>query len=163
MHTKIWMEDFMKMKKDEMITKELLDLFEETFDKVTGFYLDQKSSLFETIESLTSEEVSRTRGNTNTTIAAQLNHILFYIIVLQEYITDKRTGKTDWDESWILKTVDDEEWIVMKNELRKEYAKLRDFVKNIETWNNEDDFSGVVSILVHCAYHLGSVRQLIKV
>ena len=90
----------MSTEKDKMITKEILDLFEETFEKVHGFYLDKKTSLFETIDKITAEEASRKQDKIKETIAGHLYHIKFYIIVCQEYITDKRTGKTDWNESW---------------------------------------------------------------
>jgi len=109
----------MRTEKDEIITKEILDLFEETFEKSRGFYLDKNASIFETINTISSEEASEKRGKSNTTIAGHIDHIKFYIIVLQEYITDKRTGKTDWNESWKTKIVNDDEWELLKTTLHQ--------------------------------------------
>ena len=153
----------MRTEKDNIITKEILDLFEETFEKVHGFYLDRNASIFETINNISSEEASKKRGEINTTIAGHIDHIKFYIIVLQEYITGKRTGKTDWNESWKTKTVNDNEWEVLKITLHQEYKKLYAFIQSIDEWKSGDYFGGIISILAHCSYHLGAIRQLIQV
>lgn len=147
---------------DKMISSEILDLFEETFEKVSGFYLDKKTSLIETIMPLSCTQASFLIQNHNKTIASHIYHIIFYIKVLQEYITNKREGKTDWNESWEISEVDTEQWENLKNSLIHEYNELKNFIKTIEKWDNDDIFNGIVSILVHCGYHLGAIRQMIK-
>jgi hypothetical protein len=153
----------MKSSKDAMITAELLGLFEETFEKVHGSYLDRGTSFLETLSAIDAEEASRKRGKIPETIAAHVNHVIFYIVVLQEYITDARTGKTDWSLSWLVESVDEPGWADLVERLRSEYQKLRDFIGSVEKWDDEDFFGGIVSILAHCSYHLGALRQLIEV
>jgi hypothetical protein len=150
----------MKTEKDAMISKEILDLLEESFEKVHGQFLDGGTSLLETIACLSAEEASRQRGAIPETIAGHVNHVIFYIVVLQEYITDKRSGKTDWSESWKVKNVSEMEWAELKTRLRNEYRILKDFVSGIEAWDNGDYVGGVIAILAHTAYHLGAIRQL---
>jgi hypothetical protein len=153
----------MRTEKNRIITKEILYLFEKTFEKAHGSYLDRDASIFETINTISSKEASKKRGDTNATIAGHIDHIKFYIIVLQEYITDKRTGKTDWNESWKTKTVNDNEWELLKTTLHQEYKKLYAFLQSIDEWESGDYFGGIISILAHCSYHLGAIRQLIRV
>ena len=152
----------MRTEKD-IITKEILDLFEETFEKAHGFYLDRDASIFETINTISSKEASKKRGDINVTIAGHIAHITFYIIVLQEYITGKRTEKTDWNESWKTKTVNDNEWEQLKTTLHQEYKKLYAFIQSIDEWKSDDYVGGILSILAHCSYHLGAIRQLMRV
>jgi hypothetical protein len=152
----------MRTEKD-IITKEILDLFEETFEKAHGFYLDRDASIFKTINTISSKEASKKRGDINVTIAGHIAHITFYIIVLQEYITGKRTGKTDWNESWKTKTVNDNEWEQLKTTLHQEYKKLYAFIQSIDEWKSDDYVGGILSILAHCSYHLGAIRQLMRV
>jgi hypothetical protein len=151
----------MKTEKDKMITDEILLLFEETFKKVEGFYLDKGTSLSESIQNIEYTEASKKKDRSIETIAGHIFHIIYYIRVLQEYITDERTGKTDWNESWIISSVSKEQWKELKKQLIQEYEKLLSFIKSIEEWNNGDYFGGVLSILAHCSYHLGAIRQLI--
>ncbi len=153
----------MKTDKDKMITRELLDLFDETFEKVHGFYLDKGTSLFETINNISSEEASRKRGDIEETIAGHVDHIKFYIIVLQEYITDKRTGVTDWKKSWKTEAVNEKEWEYLKETLFKEYKQLCIFIESIDEWVNGDYLGGILSILTHCSSHLGAIRQLMDI
>ena len=152
----------MEQNYNKIFTKEISNLFIETFEKVEGFYLDKNTSLFETLNNLSFQDASKQRGPIQETIAAHVYHIIFYIKVLHEYITDVRTGKTDWKESWKKNIVNQNDWDKLKESLRIEYNNLIKFIQSIKKWDNGDYVSGVVSILVHCAYHLGAIRQLIE-
>ncbi len=151
----------MRTDKDKMITDEIILLFEETFNNVEGFFLDKKTSLFESIQDLKCSEVSKKVEGSNETIAGHIFHVTFYIRILQEYITDIRTGETDWNESWVISSVSEEEWKELKDNLSNEYEKLLSFIKSIDEWKDSDYFGGVLSILAHCSYHLGAIRQLL--
>jgi hypothetical protein len=153
----------MKTENDSMISKEILDLLEESFERVHGQFLDGGTSLLETVASLCAEEASRQRSAIAETIAGHVNHIIFYIVVLQEYITDKRSGKTDWSESWKVKNVNDSEWAQLIMRLRNEYGTLKDFVSGIGAWDKGDYVGGVIAIIAHTAYHLGAIRQLMQI
>jgi hypothetical protein len=153
----------LKTEKDSMISKEILDLLEESFEKVHGQFLDGGTSLLETVAGLSAEEASRKRSAIAETIAGHVNHIIFYIVVLQEYITDKRSGKTDWSESWRVKNASETEWVELKTKQRNEYGRLKDFVSGIGAWDSGDYVGGVIAIIAHTAYHLGAIRQLMLI
>jgi len=67
----------------DSFTKELYELLDETFNQVHGIYLDKGTSLFETLETITAEQASRPVSATCASIAAQVEHVRFYLQVLQ--------------------------------------------------------------------------------
>lgn len=142
------------------IRKELLGLFEEGFTKVQGIFLDRGTSFFETLEGIDHVQASKKYPGIPETIASHVGHTIFYMVVLKEYIRGERKGKTDWAESWKTTDVDAKQWAGLKDQLRLEYGKLVEFIKEIPDWEKEDYFGGVVAILAHCSYHLGAIRQL---
>ena len=143
----------------ELFTGELFPLLEETFERVHGIYLDKGTSLFETLDTITAEEASRPVSARCASIAGQVEHVRFYLQVLQEYMQQKEVGKVDWAASWYLKTVTPEEWAALKQRLRATYAGVVSLVKSFETWEGENQLGGALAIVVHTAYHLGEIRQ----
>jgi len=144
----------------DIVKKQILEVLEETFERSHGIYLDKNTSLFETIDTIPYEKVGKSFHDIPETIAGHVNHVIFYIVVLKEYITGKRTGKTDWNESWKIKEVRKEEWEELKKRLREEYKNLKEFVEEIDKWENEDYLGGSIAMIAHCAFHLGIIRQL---
>ena len=147
----------------KLVTDELFPLLEETFERVQGIYLDKGTSLFETLDTITAEEASRPVSASCASIAGQVEHVRFYLQVLQDYMQDKEVGKVDWAASWYVKTVTSAEWDALKQRLRSAYQDLTALAKSIETWQGENQLSGALAIVVHTAYHLGEIRQALCV
>ena len=143
----------------ERFTNELFPLLEETFERVHGIYLDKGTSLFETLETITAEEASRPVSARCASIAGQVEHVRFYLQVLQDYMQQKEIGKIDWAASWYLKTVTPDEWDALKQRLRATYASILSLAKSLDTWEGENKIGGALAIVVHTAYHLGEIRQ----
>ena len=143
----------------ELFTDELFPLLEETFAQVHGIYLDKGTSLFETLDTITAEEASRPVSSRCASIAGQVEHVRFYIQVLQDYMQQKQVGKVDWDASWYLKTVTPDEWNALRQRLRSAYQDLMTLIKGFDTWQGENELGGALAIMVHTAYHLGEIRQ----
>ncbi|MBN8638279.1 MAG: hypothetical protein J0M07_23410, partial [Anaerolineae bacterium] len=57
----------------------MLYLLDETFDSVHGIFLDKNTSLFETLATVSAEEASIPVGAKCATLAAQVNHMAFYL------------------------------------------------------------------------------------
>jgi len=138
---------------------EIYDLLDETFENVHGIYLDRGTSLFETLETVSAEEASRPVSARCASIAGQVEHVRFYIAVLERYLRGEKVGKIDWQGSWWLKSVTESEWEVLKARLRDQYASVLDLIKSFDTWEGENDIGGSLAVLVHTAYHLGEIRQ----
>ena len=144
-------------------TKELYELLDETFNQVHGIYLDKGTSLFETLETITAEQASRPVSATCASIAAQVEHVRFYLQVLQGAIRKEPAVKIDWDETWKLQEVTPEEWQTLKKQLREAYQSVLTLMKSLDVWEGEDDIGASLAILVHTAYHLGEIRQALCV
>ena len=147
----------------ELVKKSLRAIMEETYEDVKGYYLDKKTSLFETLEGIDAEAASRKRGNFPETIAAHVYHVRFYNDVLRRYMNGPKPEKVDWKESWTVTSVTPEEWKALKDGLAEDYRKLLEDMDGDEDWEKEDFFDGVLGILAHTAYHVGAIRHLMDV
>jgi hypothetical protein len=143
----------------ERFTTELYAMFDETFENVHGIYLDSNTSLFETLATVSAEEASRPVSSKCASIAGQVEHVRFFIDVLERYIKGEKLGRVDWQGSWYLKTVTPEEWEALKVRLKDAYTGVLATIKSINNWDGENELGGALSIAIHTAYHLGEIRQ----
>ena len=150
-----------------MITKDsflrsLLYLLRETFDGSPegqpSAYLDRGAGFFPTLENLSAEDASRAINST--TIAAQTEHAKFYLDRLCEYLNG-RTETVNWDDSWLIETVNEAEWNALRDSVRKSYDGVLNCLAGIDDWS-EMQVGMALGMLAHTAYHLGAIRQLAK-
>lgn len=143
----------------ENLSKPLNQLLDETFTKVHGIFLDKGTTLFDTLDSVTAEEASKSISSNSATIAAQVEHLRFYLDVLNTYIREKELGKVNWREIWeTVGTVSPEEWEEIRTRLRASHAEVLSTINSFEDWDGEYEIGGALSILTHTAYHLGGIR-----
>jgi len=153
-----------KMVALERFTNELFDLLDETFEQVHGIYLDRGTSLFETLQTISAEEASRPVSKNCASIAAQVEHIRFYLDILEGHILKKNVGTVDWQEIWrYTREVTSEEWKDSQDRLKESYQRVLKLMRSLDTWEGENDIAGSLAILVHTAYHLGEIRQALCV
>lgn len=139
---------------------ELFAVLDETFEQVNGIYLDRGTSLFETLATITAEEASRPISSQCASIAAQINHVRYYLEVLCAYMRGQPPAALDWPGSWQqVTTVSPAEWDEQHRQLRDTYQQVRSRFESLETWDGEDELGGALAIVVHTAYHLGEIRQ----
>jgi hypothetical protein len=145
--------------KQEDFLNNLFPLFEETFDNTRGIYLDKDTSLFRTLETVSSQEASIPVGGKCASLAAQVAHVTFYLEVLEKYFLKQAVEKVDWGEVWrTVEKVTPEEWEESQRKLKDTYQHIETVFKNNEAWD-EDTIGGSMAIVVHTAYHLGEIRQ----
>ena len=148
----------------EDFTTNFFTLFKETFEgpppQTASCYLDQNAGLFQTLEKVSAETASRSFSQGAPTIAAHCEHVRFYIATLRELMHGP-AGKIDWKQSWLVQTVNSSEWETLKEELRRAYRTVREELSSVESWSDIPVGHGM-AILVHTAYHLGSIRQLVR-
>jgi hypothetical protein len=142
-------------------TKELLALLKETFMQGSGIYLDKDTSLLETVDQLTAKQASHPLIEGATTIASQLDHVRFYIQTINDYMDSKKVSGIDWSQSWKRKVVTDAEWSQLRKQLREDYDKLCERLRSFDDWNDEKRLGGALADVVHSAYHLGAIRQIL--
>ena len=131
--------------------------WEEAFTSVTGIFLDKGTSMFETLATISAEEASQPVGGECSNIAAQVNHVWFYLDLMNRMGRGEDVGKPDWDGSWQVGEVDDAEWQRLIDQLRDASEQVRPFASTYENWN-ERMIGGAFGMLAHTAYHLGEIR-----
>lgn len=147
--------------KDDFL-KSLLYLLRETFEGSPegqpSAYLDRKIGVFPTLEKLSARQVSQEVNNIS--IAAHTEHFKFYLDRLCEFING-RTEKVNWEQSWLIDEVNDEEWNHLREGVKKSYEDVLRCLADVQDWGEEK--SGMaLGILAHTAYHLGAIRQIMK-
>ena len=141
-------------------TNNLFAILEETFENHHGVYLDQGTSLFDTLATITAEEASRPVSAHCASLAAQVAHVTFYMEVLEKAIKDEEIGKIDWANIWSrVEAVTADEWAALNTQLKEAYQRISAMMQAIDDWDNDDRVGGAMAIVVHTAYHLGEIRQ----
>jgi len=149
------------IKKDDFLI-EILFILRETFEGSQegqgSVYLDRGVGVFATLETLSAEDVSTEIAGM--TISAHTEHAKFYLDRICEFING-RTEKVNWEQSWLIETVNETEWNFLREGMRKSYEGVLRCFAEIETWN-QDNIGEAVAIIAHTAYHLGAMRQITK-
>ena len=153
---------------ETIATKAFVDnlfvLLVETFEsppRPGSAYLDQKAGLFDTLNAISAEQASRPVAEGGTSIAAQVEHTRFYLDAITQFMSG-RTEKVDWQESWQVEKVTPKAWERLKQDLKAAYESVTAKLKSIEAWG-DDEIGDSMAIVVHTAYHLGAIRQMMRV
>lgn len=149
------------IKKDDFL-KDTLFILRETFEGSPegegSAYLDNGIGVFPTIAAISATDASIKIHET--TIAAHTEHLKFYLDRICEFING-RTEKVNWEQSWLIETVDENEWDILRAGMRSSYEGVLKCFAGIETWN-QDNIGDAIAIIAHTAYHLGAIRQITK-
>ena len=142
----------------EHFVNAILEALDETFDNAHGIFLDRGTSLFETLATISAEEASRPVGSTCASIAAQVEHMHFYLEVLMRFVQGERP-QVDWQEIWrTVREVTPEEWEASQQRLRQMVDRVRELAR-ATPWTDEMQIGGALGMLMHNAYHLGEIRH----
>lgn len=146
----------------EDFLKDMLYILRETFEGSPSgegsVYLDSGVGLFSTIGNLSAGTVSSEQKGA--TIVAHTEHLKFYLDRLCEFIEGRRTN-VNWEQSWLIDNVDEQEWDVLKNGVKKSYENVLRCFASVKAWD-QTNIGEAISIIAHTAYHLGAIRQLVK-
>jgi hypothetical protein len=144
----------------DQIKTELAYLFRETFESVHGIFLDKGTSVFETLSGISAEEASIPVSSTCATLAAQVEHMTFYLDTIEGYMLKTIEGKVDWDHIWTtVSAVTPEEWDAARARLRVSYERVSRRFQDMPVMQGEDDLGAALAMIAHSAYHLGEIRQ----
>src|SRR4051812_40578113 len=145
----------------------LARLFSELVDGASspagGFVLNRgDAGLLRSLERLSAAEASRS-VNDGATIAAHAQHLRYGLSLMNRWAAEGGNPFADatWAEAWKTGVVDDAEWTVIRNGLRQETHRWLQALGSPRTVN-EVEFTGIISSIVHLAYHLGAIRQINK-
>lgn len=136
----------------------LRETFEGSPEGMPSAYLDRGVGFFSTLDALSAADASKEFSGT--TIAAQTEHAKFYLDRLCEFING-RTERVNWEDSWLIETVNDAEWEALRASVQKSYESLLRCIASVEEWT-EDRTGMAIGMVAHTAYHLGAIRQIAK-
>ncbi len=143
----------------ESVAYLLMETFEGSPEGMPSAYLDRGVGIFDTLDRLTAEQAST--DHVGTTIAAQTEHAKFYLDRMCEFIKG-RTENVNWEDSWLIETVNDAEWNSLRLSVRRSYENTLRCIAGVEDWT-EDQVGEGIAMVAHTAYHLGSIRQIAKI
>ena len=137
-------------------------LFRETFEgmptREEQVFLDYDTGIFATLGAIDAAQASA-ETNSNT-IAAHSEHARFYLELLDNYL-NKDFRVLDFKQSWRIKTVGEDEWDALREEMSKIYRKVGETLDKNDEWAL-DSITVAMGIIAHTAYHLGAIRQMAK-
>lgn len=136
----------------------LRETFEGSPEGAPSAYLDRGASVFSTINEMSAVQASREVFGTTT--CAQLEHAKFYLDRMCEYLNGS-TEQINWEQSWLIETVNDDEWAALREGCRRSYENTLRCLAAIEDWS-EDRVGMAMAMVAHTAYHLGAIRQISK-
>ncbi len=142
----------------ESVAYLLRETFEGSPEGTGSAYLDRGVGVFPTLDCVSAEKASAEHHGT--TIAAQTEHAKFYLDRMCEFING-RTENVNWEDSWLIETVNGAEWNALRDSVRRSYEDTLRCVATVEDWT-EDRVGEAIAMVVHTAYHLGSIRQIAK-
>jgi len=134
----------------------------ETFENVQNqpLYINRNTSLFTTLAEITAEQASQPMGAC-ATIAAHVEHIRYYLDVLEDFMFKRDVSNVDWGAIWeTVSTVTDDEWQTMNDNLKASYERIKAHLNNEDVWDSIHEPSAMMGMIVHTAYHLGEIRQM---
>lgn len=142
----------------ESVAYLLRESFEGSPEGQGSAYLDQGVGMFKTLDFITAAGASHAFFGTS--IAAQTEHAKFYLDRLCEFING-RTAKVNWEDSWLIETVNDEEWDALRIAVKNAYENTLRCLAEPREWT-ERQVGMAIGLVAHTAYHLGSIRQIAK-
>jgi len=142
----------------ESVAYLLRETFEGSPEGQPSAYLDRGIGVSITLAGTSAEAASR--HHHGSTIAAHTEHAKFYLDRLCEFING-RTERVNWEDSWLIETVDDDEWTALRSSVRKAYENSLKCLAEDRDWS-EVQVGMAMGLVAHTAYHLGAIRQMAK-
>jgi len=141
-------------------------LLREAFEGIPAgqnytWFVQGKEGLFDALSSVTAEEASRTLAAGSASIAAHANHIL-YILRCANTQQGHPDPEGTWEDTWKVQEVSDSDWASLTERVRGEYESYLSWFAANQDWTGQTAFFEGLVPLPHVAYHLGAIRQLLK-
>lgn len=117
------------------------------------------AGLLRSLDKLTAEQASAGAVG-GSSIASHVEHLWYGLSLLNRWAAgDSLFATADWAGSWRRPSVSDEEWIMVRRELREEvtgWTKVLETPREVERVELDD----MVGSVAHFAYHIGAIRQM---
>jgi hypothetical protein len=117
--------------------------------------------LLRSLDRLSAESASKLSPAGGASIAAHVDHLCYGLELMLRWTdgeADPWTG-ADWAASWRRTTVNDQEWKVLRDRLRKVAREWQDELRKPREMSAVE-LNGAIATIPHLAYHLGAIRQI---
>lgn len=148
-----------------LISSQLANLLREAFAGPPGpwtYFTDNRPGvgILSTIEALTAPEASVALEPGGATIAGHVHHVRVSLagstdLIIKKHASRDRTG------TWTVHQVTDEEWKKLHATLRAQYEISLQTIQARMDWD-EDGLGAAAGAVAHAAYHLGAIRQRLR-
>src|SRR6476659_30589 len=114
------------MNQDQDFANNLFLFMEETFEaKNHGIYLDQGTSLFESLENVSADEASTVVAENCASLAAKVAHMIFFIESFERFALQGDNSPRDWGLIWrTVEKVTPNKWEDYKRKLTDAYWRM---------------------------------------
>ena len=151
---------------ENVFQRALAKLLTEIFDGPPGseaYLLNPgDAGLLRQLETIDASAASARPMPGKTTIASHIDHVHYGFTLMNRWAAGEANpfADADWEASWRRTTVTEDEWRVLRDNLRRQADTWRQAVAARTQW---DDMSaaGALSSAAHTAYHLGAIRQIL--
>jgi hypothetical protein len=144
----------------------LSNLLTEIFDGPPGaeaYVLNPGDpGLLRQLDSIDAKAASTRPMPGRTTIASHVDHVRYGLSLLNRWASGEANpwADADWEASWKRTTVTEEEWSMLRNQLRVVVEAWQQAVEARSDWD-EVAAAGSLASAAHTAYHLGAIRQIL--
>ena len=140
----------------------LSELVNGSPDLAVGTYMLNRGDegLLRALDKLSASAASTTSTG-GASIAAHVDHLRYGLSILNRWAAgeDAPWKTADWTLSWKKPTVSEEEWQVLRGELRREAQAWIEALRTPRELNDAA-LAWVTGSVAHVAYHLGAIRQI---
>ena len=97
---------------------------------------------------------------TGSSIAAHVDHLRYGLSLMNRWSAGEDPFQdADWSGSWKRTSVGEDEWQMLRAELRAEAVRWLSVVRTPREVK-EIELNGMIGSVAHLAYHLGAIRQI---
>ncbi|WP_309571606.1 DinB family protein [Deinococcus sp.] len=118
--------------------------------------------LLATLDSV--DAVQASHDVNGTSIAGQARHAAFHLEVIVRWERDGDRGPFDWKGSFLHEQVNAAEWTTLRERVKAAYEDVMAFAGSRRDAPVDGDMTGgLAGAVAHVAYHLGAIRQMVKI
>ncbi len=125
------------------------------------WFVEGTEGMFDGLDAVSAERASVKPSGDCASVAGHAYHVRYALANANRYLGGPGL-EGDWESSWAKQSVSVAEWAELKASIRHEYEFLLNALQSHEDWGSQDQVTGAMAQLPHMAYHLGAIRQLIK-
>lgn len=110
------------------------------------------------------DAVQASQDVNGTSIVGQARHAAFHMEVIVRWERDGDRGPFDWKSSFLPQQVNAAEWTTLRERVKVAYEDVMAFAgSRRDAPVNGDTTGGLAGAVAHVAYHLGAIRQMVKI